>query len=254
MKESNQWNANEYNKNADFVSKLGLPVINLLAPKKDERILDLGCGDGTLSLEIQKKYGSQVIAVDLSPDMVAKSTKKGVEASVMSATQLEFYNEFDAVFSNAVLHWVTDASLAIKNVKQALKADGKFIGEFGGYGNIQSLQEAMKTVFERHPEYEEFLNPWFFPKKEEYAKLLEENGFHVHYIEIIERPTPIGDIKEWLDIFANGIMQNVPTSKKESFKKEVENILKPKLFTQENGWVVDYVRLRFAAQKKNNEK
>ena len=253
MKELNQWNANEYNKNADFVSKLGLPVINLLAPKKDEKILDLGCGDGTLSVEIQK-YESQVIAVDLSPDMVAKSKKKGLKASVMSATQLAFYDEFDAVFSNAVLHWVQDAMLAIKNVKQVLKADGRFVGEFGGYGNIQSLQKAIQTVFERHPEYGEFQNPWFFPKKEEYAELLQESGFRVHYIEIIERPTPIRDIKVWLNIFANGIMQNVPTSKKESFKKEVENILKPKLFTQKDGWVVDYVRLRFAAQKESREK
>jgi 2-isopropylmalate synthase len=253
MKESNQWNANEYNKNADFVSKLALPVVKLLAPKKDEKILDLGCGDGTLSVEIQK-YGSQVIAVDLSVNMVKKSKTKGVEASVMSATQLVFYNEFDAVFSNAVLHWVTDASLAIKNVNQALKVNGRFVGEFGGYGNVHSLQEVIQTVFERHPEYGKFQNFWYFPKKEEYAELLVQCGFSVQYIEIIKRPTPIGDIKEWLDIFANGIMQNVPAAKKESFKKEVENILKPKLFTQEDGWVIDYVRLRFAAKKENNEK
>ncbi len=253
MKGSNQWNANEYNKNAGFVSKLGLPVINLLAPKKDEKILDLGCGDGTLSVEIQK-YGSQVIAVDLSPDMVAKSKKKGLKASVMSATQLEFYNEFDAVFSNAVLHWIQDASLVIKNIKQVLKPNGRFIGEFGGYGNIKSLQEAMQIVFEKHPEYGEFPNSWFFPKKEEYTELLEQDGFSVHYMKTFKRPTPIGDIKEWLDIFANGIMKDVPTSKKESFKKEVETILKPKLFTPQDGWVVDYVRLRFVAQKENNEK
>ena len=253
MKESNQWNANEYNKNADFVSKLGLPVVNLLAPKKDEKILDLGCGDGTLSMEIQK-YGSQVIGIDLSADMVEKSKKKGVDAFVMSATQLTFYDEFDTVFSNAVLHWVTDASLVIKNVKQVLKADGRFIGEFGGYGNIKNLQEAMQTVFERHPEYGEFPNPWFFPKKEEYAKLLEKDGFCVKYIEIIERPTPIGDIKKWLDIFANGIMKDVPISKKESFKEEVESILKPKLFTQKDGWVMDYVRLRFVVKKQSHEK
>ena len=253
MKESNQWNAKEYNKNADFVSKMALPVVELLAPKKDEKILDLGCGDGTLSLEIQK-YGSKLIGVDLSADMVEKSKLKGVEASLMSVTELTFNDVFDAIFSNAVLHWVHDANLVIKNVKQALKADGRFIGEFGGYGNIRSLQEAIQTVFERHREYGEFQNPWYFPKKEEYAKVLQEGGFRVHYIEIIKRPTPIGDIKEWLNIFANGIMKNVPTSKKESFKEEVESILKPKLFTQKDGWVIDYVRLRFAAQKENNEK
>ena len=252
MKESNQWNAKEYNKNADFVSKMALPVVELLAPKKDEKILDLGCGDGTLSLEIQK-YGAEVIGVDLSADMVEKSQLKGVEASLMSATELTFSDAFDAVFSNAVLHWVDDASLAIANVNQALKINGRFVGEFGGYGNIESLQEAIQTVFERHREYGEFQNPWYLPKKEEYAKLLQEGGFCVQYIEIIKRPTPIGDIKEWLDIFANGIMQNVPTSKKESFKKEVESILKPKLFTPQDGWVLDYVRLRFKAQKESHE-
>ncbi len=253
MKESNQWDAEHYNKNADFVSKLASAVVDLLAPKNGEKILDLGCGDGTLALEIQK-HGAQLIGVDLSADMVEKSRNKGVEAYVMGATELVFQDEFDAVFSNAVLHWVQDARLAIENVKQVLKGNGRFVGEFGGYGNIQALREAMQTVFDRHPEYGRFQDPWFFPTKEEYKECLQQSGFSVKSIEIIKRPTPIGDIQEWLDIFANGIMKNVPTSQRTRFKNEVEKILRPKLFTPKDGWVVDYVRLRFEAQKKNHAK
>jgi len=248
MKESNNWNANEYNKNADFVSKLAFPVIELLNPQKNEKILDLGCGEGSLAQEIQK-YKTKVIGVDLSADMVAKAKDKGIESYIMSATHLNFEEEFDAVFSNAMLHWVKDAPLAITEVNKVLKKEGRFVAEFGGYGNILALRKAMSVVFKRHKEYGEFTDPWFFPTKEIYQELLEKNGFNVQQIELIKRPTPVADIKEWLNIFANGIMKNVPKNSKKSFKNEVEELLKPELYTQENGWVVDYVRVRFSAIK-----
>jgi len=248
MKESNDWNATKYNKSADFVSKLALPLVELLHPQKQEKILDLGCGEGSLALEIQK-YGSRVIGVDLSADMINKAKFKGVEAYQMEATALAFSKEFDAVFSNAVLHWVKDAPLAIAQVEKVLKPKGRFVGEFGGVGNIQALREAIKRVFKRHKEYGEFDDPWFFPTTEEYTTLLQDRGFKVKQIELIVRPTSIGDIKEWLEIFANGIMQNIPRDAKESFKNEVEELLKEKLYTQKDGWIVDYVRLQFVAIK-----
>ncbi|MFT7880762.1 MAG: class I SAM-dependent methyltransferase, partial [Sulfurimonas sp.] len=164
---TNEWNADNYNKHADFVSNLAFPVVDLLNPKENERILDLGCGDGTLAVEIEK-FNTKVIAVDLSESMVEKTKEKGIEAYVMSATELPYEKEFDALFSNAVLHWVKEPETAISKISNALKANGRFIAEFGGYGNIKYLTDAMQEVFDRNKEYGEFNNPWYFPKDTDY--------------------------------------------------------------------------------------
>ncbi|MFA5501789.1 MAG: class I SAM-dependent methyltransferase [Sulfurovaceae bacterium] len=245
---TNKWNADKYNKHADFVSNLAFPVVDLLHPQESEKVLDLGCGDGTLAVEIEK-FNTKVIAVDLSEDMVEKTKAKGIEAYVMSATELPFENEFDAVFSNAVLHWVKEPETAIKKISQALKAEGRFIAEFGGYGNIKYLTDAMQKVFGRHEEYGEFNNPWYFPKDEDHKEMLEANGFKVEYIELIPRPTKIDDISNWLDIFANGIVSHLTEEQQNQFKEEVRDILKPKIYSEKDGWVADYVRLRLKATK-----
>ncbi len=248
MSNTNKWNADKYNKHADFVSNLASPVIDLLELSKDENILDLGCGDGTLAVEMQK-MGANVTAVDLSESMVAKTEEKGIKSFVMSATELTFENEFDAVFSNAVLHWVKDSDKAIKKISKSLKSNGRFIAEFGGYGNIKYLTDAMQKVFDNHKEFGSFNNPWYFPKDTDYKQLLEKNGFNVKYIELIPRPTKIDDISNWLDIFANGIVSHLTNEQQNQFKQEVRAILKPKIYSDEDGWVADYVRLRLKAYK-----
>ncbi len=248
MKESNTWDAENYNKHAGFVSNLAMPVIDLLAPQENEKILDLGCGDGTLAVEI-KKFNTKVIALDLSADMVEKTRAKGIEAYKMSATQLTFQNEFDAVFSNAVLHWIKDSETAINKIHSALKNNGRFIAEFGGYENIKYLTDAMQEVFNNHFEYGKFNNPWYFPKDTDYKKLLESNGLKVEYIELIPRPTQIDDISNWLTIFANGIVSHLTNEQQVQFKKEVREILKPKIYSEKDGWIADYVRLRVKAIK-----
>ena len=245
---TNKWNADNYNKHADFVSNLAFPVVDLLNPKENERVLDLGCGDGTLALEIEK-FNTNVIAVDLSESMVEKTKEKGIEAYVMSATELPFENEFDAVFSNAVLHWVKEPQTAIAKISNALKTNGRFIAEFGGYGNIKYLTDAMQEVFDKNKEYGEFNNPWYFPKDTEYKQMLEANGFEVEYIELIPRPTKVDDIANWLDIFANGIVSHLTKEQQSHFKQEVREILKPKIYSDKEGWVADYVRLRLKATK-----
>jgi len=247
-KETNSWNANKYNKHADFVSALGMPVVELLDPQENELILDLGCGDGTLAIELEK-VGAKVIAVDLSKDMVAKSREKGLDAHVMSATELPYVEKFDAVFSNAVLHWVKDAHLAVENIYKSLKHGGRFVAEFGGYGNIHHIVSAMKEVFLRHQEYGEFDDCWFFPNPKEYQNILEKCGFEVAYIELVPRPTPIDDIANWLEVFSNGITSNLTTEQKEQFKQETREILKSKIYSHEKGWVADYVRLRLKTIK-----
>ncbi|MDD2830419.1 MAG: 2-isopropylmalate synthase [Sulfuricurvum sp.] len=242
----NSWNAQEYNKHASFVSNLALPVVDLLAPIEGEEILDLGCGEGTLALEIQKS-GAKVTGVDLSHEMVKNARAKGIDAMVMSATELEFKNRFDAIFSNAVLHWVKESETAVKNIHDALKPHGRFVAEFGGIGNCKTAVDAMKEVFKNHPEFGAFDDPWYFPSVEEYRTLLESCGFRVEYIELIPRPTPVDDIANWLDLFANGVTAHLSREEFNVFKEEVSRITKPKLYDENDGWHVDYVRLRVKA-------
>jgi len=250
QKETNKWNPKTYNKHTAFVSQLALPVVDLLAPKEGERILDVGCGDGTLAVEIEKR-GAKVIGVDMSSEMVEACRANGVEAYVGSVTALPYDEAFDAVFSNAMLHWVKDAKSAVRNIAKSLKPAGRFVCEFGGEGNAFALVSAMEAVFAAHPEFGEFDNPWYFPGTDEYRALLESEGFHVAYIELIPRPTPMDDIVHWLDIFANGVTKHLSRAQFETFKSECRDILKTKIYTETEGWMLDYVRLRVKAVKIN---
>jgi trans-aconitate methyltransferase len=242
------WDADRYMNNAAFVAAHGEPVVELLQPKPGERILDLGCGDGSLTSKLEA-FGASLHGVDASPDMIAAAQQRGLCAEVLSGENLRFSQEFDAVFSNAALHWMKNAEQVIQGVSRALKTPGRFVGEFGGEGNIHILISAMSQVFARHPDFGEFINPWYFPSVNEYKKKLEDNGFAVTYIELIPRPTPLASgIVEWLKIFTSGITSQLDTEQKSAFFAEVEAYLKPRL-CKHGQWVADYVRLRFAALK-----
>ena len=248
MKETNKWNPDEYTKHTGFVSKLALPVVDLLETKKSEAILDVGCGDGELAIEIQS-YNAKVIGIDSSSEMVQKSNANGIEAYEYSVTDLPYKERFDAVFSNATLHWVKEPNLAIQNIAKALKKGGRFVCEFGGEGNVYHIVKALEASFKKRPEFGEFVNPWYFPSPTEYKSKLEHSGFKVEYIELIPRPTPMKDAGKWLDIFANGITKNLTTSQYSVLKKEALNYLKEHIYTQKDGWMLDYVRLRVKAIK-----
>lgn len=251
--ETNNWNPDKYKQSASFVSNLAIPLVDILDLNKDEIVLDLGCGDGTLAKEIEKS-GAKVVGIDLSENMVKKAKENGIEAYVMSATNLEFSdNYFDKVFSNAVLHWVKDLDKNAKEINRVLKNNGKFVAEFGGYGNIKSLCDTMESVFFENKDFGIFENPWNFINDKEYKIILEKNGFKVQSIKLINRPTKINHIKEWLDIFANGITKDLTNFQKKIFYNEVTKILENKIYSKENGWIADYVRLRVVAYKLENK-
>ncbi len=249
QKNQNTWNAEKYGKHADFVPKLAFPLIDLLGDIKGKKILDVGCGDGTLTLELVKR-GADVTGIDSSPQMVAASKSKGIKAFVGTVTDMPFDSEFDAIFSNAVLHWVPEAEKALENIAKSLKDGGIFVAEFGGKGNIQSIIQAMEQVFEENPEFGEFKNVWYFPDVNEYKALLEKTGFNVEYIELIPRPTPIDHIQNWLEIFTNIYTSHLTERQTELFRNRVKELLEDKLYSPENGWIADYVRLRLKAMKK----
>jgi len=149
-----------------------------------------------------------------------------------------------------MLHWVQDAEGAIIQIARSLKPGGRFVAEFGGEGNAYHLVDAMKQVFDMHPEWGVFENPWYFPSTEEYSALLQSAGFSVDTIEQIPRPTPIDDIIHWLDVFTNGITKDLSPEQFAVFKQECREIARPKLYNEKDGWMVDYVRLRVKATKR----
>jgi len=246
--ETNHWNPETYNRYTSFVSSLALPVVALLEVKEGESILDVGCGEGTLAVEIAK-YGAKVVGVDMSQEMVTMAQKKGVDAYVGSVTRLDDTKKYDKVFSNATLHWVKDAKGALANIAKVLYDGGTFVAEFGGYGNVAHIIKAIEKTFDKHPEFGVFENPWYFPSVVEYKSLLEEVGFRVVYIESIPRPTPMDDIANWIDVFTRGITKDLSEKEFKIFKKEVVGFLKETNYTLKDGWVADYVRLRVKAVK-----
>lgn len=248
--QSQQWNSSRYAENARFVSDLGEPVIDLLKPQPGERILDLGCGDGVLTEKIAARR-AEVIGVDASAHMIAAAKRKGIDARVVDAHQLEFSAEFDAVFSNAALHWMKrDPDAVIQGVRRALKPGGRFAAEMGGHGNVAAITVALCATLENYGVKDSAaIIPWYFPSREEYRKRLERAGFHVDYIELIPRPTllPTG-MRGWLETFAIPFVTTVKDDKRAVFLDDVTERLRPALCNASGQWTADYVRLRFLAR------
>jgi len=247
--EQQRWSPEQYAKNARFVSDLGMPVVTLLAPRAGERILDVGCGDGPLTKKLVE-MGCEVVGVDASPAMVEAAQALGLDARVMDGQALHFAHEFDAVFSNAALHWMKQADAVITGVWRALKPGGRFVAEFGGDGNNATVIRALEAVLQQHGLDFRTLSPWYFPPVEEYRGKLEAQGFVVNTIALIPRPTPLpGSLVAWLETFAQSFVAPLPVGERAGFLAEVENRCRPTLCDTDGKWSVDYVRLRFAATK-----
>lgn len=246
---TNSWNADEYNKNASFVSAYGSEIISWLAPQKDEKILDVGCGEGTLAVKLME-YGAKVVGVDASENMVQSAQQKGVEVYVIDATALSYEQAFDAVFSNAALHWVKPPEKAVEGIYRALKPGGRFVAEFGGKGNVGTIQKALIKAVSKRGKDGNALNPWYFPAPDEYRILLENQGFQVERCELFERMTPLPTgIEGWLETFANPFLSGFPEEERKQIIAEVMEAVRPVLSNARGEWFADYVRLRVKAVK-----
>jgi trans-aconitate methyltransferase len=237
----------QYEENAAFVAEMAGAVVSWLAPQPGQRILDLGCGDGRLSLALAQA-GAQVLAVDGSPEMVEAAEGRGLDARVMQGQALEFEAEFDAVFSNAALHWMRPPQDVIAGVARALKPGGRFVAEMGGHGNAASVIVALTAVLERRGAGRPDPMPWFFPTPEEYTELLENAGFAIKKMQLVPRPTPLPTGMEgWMDTFAQPFLGLLPENEQEAARNEAIDLLRPVLQDCQGNWMTDYVRLRFEA-------
>lgn len=243
------WNAARYDSNARFVSDLGQGVLDWLAPGAGERILDLGCGDGALTEKLVAA-GAEVVGVDGSADMVAAARARGIEARVADGHALDLSPDFDAVFSNAALHWMTDPDAVIAGVSRALKPGGRFVGEFGGHGNVAAIRTALSAVIEAEAGQKDApASIWYFPTPAEYQARLEAAGFAVQRIALIPRPTPIpSDMAGWLETLAAPVLAGLPEARRGAVRDKAQALLRPALCDAAGNWTADYMRLRFEAR------
>ncbi|GAB4183925.1 MAG: class I SAM-dependent methyltransferase [Thalassobaculales bacterium] len=241
------WDPERYARNAGFVPVLGQPVVELLAPQAGERVLDLGCGDGVLT-ERLVAAGATVTAVDASPQQIAAARARGLDARVMDGQHLAFEGEFDAVFSNAALHWMPDHAAVLAGVHRALKPGGRFACECGGFGNVATVRAALHLVLQGEGLDPLAADPWRFPGPQEMTGLLEAAGFRVEQMSLFARPTmQPGRLAGWLDAFGEPFLLRLEAGRRKAAVERIEAALRPCLVDHLGRWWVDYVRLRFLA-------
>lgn len=247
------WDPKLYDTKHSFVWGFGAEVVALLDPHPGERILDLGCGTGHLTARISKS-GARVVGIDSSEEMVraARRAYPDIDFRVADARALDFREEFDAVFSNAALHWIRPPEPVIDSVWTALRPGGRFVGECGGRGNIQRFREAFAAARSNLGIEGKLPDPWYFPSVSEYAALLENRGFEVRFMSLFDRPTMLEEgasgLRIWIATFAADFCSQCSPEQRERFLRNVEDRLRPELF-RDGRWLGDYRRLRFAAWK-----
>ena len=242
-----QWNAADYASHARFVSDLGTPVLGLLQPQAGERILDIGCGDGALTEQLAAQ-GSLVIGIDTSAEMLAAARARGLDVRLVDAQALPFVGEFDAVFSNAVLHWIPDLTPVLSGVHRALRPHGRFVGEFGGHGCVAAVCTALRAVAARHGL--ELKLPWNYATVDDFEASLAATGFEPLFVRLVPRPTPLpSGMAAWLRTFAGWAFDALPEAQREAAFDEIVELLRPALCDSRGRWTADYIRLRFAAKR-----
>ncbi|WBL26648.1 class I SAM-dependent methyltransferase [Zunongwangia sp. HGR-M22] len=248
------WDATLYNTKHDFVFHYGSSLIELLKPKAGEQILDLGCGAGQLTQQIADA-GTKVIGMDASETMIenAKTHFPNIKFEVGDAANFRFPKKFDAIFSNATLHWVKNYRAAANCMFENLKKNGRLIIEFGGKGNVQKIEQTLKKVLlEKNYSKQANIELWYFPSVSEYTQILEQAGFEVRLAELYDRPTKLADpesgITDWLSMFGKTFFEGIPENECDIIKNEVQSRLQSELL-KEDGWYADYRRLRIIAYK-----
>jgi SAM-dependent methyltransferase len=254
---ASSWSPADYASNAAFVPALGGAAVALLAPRSGEMILDVGCGDGVLTLAIMAS-GARVIGLDASAEMVEAARKRGVDAFVADAEALDLENQatrfgqFDAAFSNAALHWMLDPDAVASGIFAMLKPGGRFVGEMGGSGNIAALRVAIRAELTERGYPVPAEDPQWYPGVEEFSRLYACAGFDCIEAELIPRPTPLPTgVAGWVKTFRAGWLDvaQVPEAEKDAVASAVEARLQPILQQPDGSWIADYVRLRFAMRK-----
>ena len=247
---TSRWEPQDYATNAAFVPALGAPVLALLDPRPGEHILDLGCGDGVLTVKLIEA-GATVVGVDASDTMIAAARERGIDARVSDGQSLAFDGEFDAAFSNAALHWMLDKAAVAAGVFRALKPGGRFVGEMGGHGNVATIWRGLREELAKRGHAIPGETHWY-PTIEDFAATYGTAGFVDIDAQLIPRPTPLpAGVAGWLRTFRAGLMDHagIGDAEQAEIATAVEARLAPELRQPDGTWLADYVRLRFTMRK-----
>ena len=250
---SPKWDAGLYDAKHAFVWQHAKGLVELLSAQPGERILDLGCGTGALTADIAAT-AAETVGVDRSAEMVDQARRKfpTLRFEVRDAGQLTFFNEFDAVFSNAALHWIPDAEPVVAGISRALKKGGRFVAEFGGKGNVRIVIAALEAALAELHISANGANPWYYPSVAEYSALLEKHNLEVREAALFDRPTvledTVGGFATWIRMFCRSYLERVPESDHAKFLHAAENAARPRLWKSDR-WELDYRRLRISAHK-----
>lgn len=249
-----KWDPVLYDARHSFAWRHGADLIRLLAPRRGERILDLGCGTGHLAYRIEES-GAHVVGIDASRRMIqiARRNFPGIQFQVADATSFRFREPFDGIFSNAVLHWIARPAKAVDCVWRALRPDGRFVAEFGGKGNVRRITDAILTARrDAGLSASARISPWYFPSVGDFASLLEKRGFDVISAELFPRPTRLeggtSGLRNWLRMFAGDFFADLPRGKRRKLTEAIEEHLRPDHFRGRT-WYADYVRIRVKATR-----
>lgn len=250
---ASRWSPADYAKHAAFVPALGDAVLHVLAPQPGELILDVGCGDGALTERIAAA-GARVIGLDSSPEMVEAARARGIDAFVADAEamDLERFGQFDAVFSNAALHWMLDPDAVAAGIFKALRDGGRFVGEMGGEGNLATLRLGLRDVLTERGYPVPERDPAWYAGIDGFTRLYCIAGFADVRAELIARPTLLpGGVADWVRTFRAGVMDlaMVPEWEREDVAAAVEARVAPALRQADGSFCADYVRLRFSMRK-----
>lgn len=248
-----KWNSELYDNSHSFVSAYGEDVVGWLQPQQGERILDLGCGTGQLAHAISLN-GAEVTGIDKSPDMIAKAqaTYPALAFAVKDAADFQFNQPFDAIFSNATLHWVNEKEKAIACMYNNLATGGRLVLEMGGKGNVQSIANAVSEAMEAEGLADK--KPaafWYFPSLSEYTSLLEKQGFRVTAAIHFDRPTELAGeegMLNWITMFGSFFFTQITAEQAAKVTSRAVELLRSNYYRNGN-WEADYVRLRVKAVK-----
>lgn len=247
----NRWDSEGYDDDHSFVFEYGEEVVDLLDPEDDERILDIGCGTGYLTDRIAAS-GADVVGLDASEEMIqeARENYSRCEFVHADARTFSFEKQFDAVFSNAALHWIPDQDAALESIADALRSDGRFVAELGGAGNVSAIIKAVREVAATRGY--EVTSPWYFPTIGEYASTLESHGLETRYATLFDRPTELENgpdgLVNWLEMFGDSLLAPIPEAERSAVISAVEDTLRDELY-RDGTWIADYRRLRVQAVK-----